>query len=719
MGIELLDFQQNAVEEMLNYSDLLLKSKEQDKYILLEAITGAGKTIMALDYIEKAFNKFNDICFIWLTIGSGGLHNQSYNRLRNTLPTYVNVKVAESSITYDKLNHKDVLVVNWEKVNRKDSETLKLMRSGENRNLPDLIKATKNNGTKIILIIDESHDTADSDLSKEIINMIDPVFKIEMSATPNIRPGKPEELKHKAFHVYINPQLVIGSKLIKKNILINEFINKDKKGVNKLFVNAGIDKRNQIENEIKYLNNNGENIKFNPLALIQLPNGKTDTKDDIIQILKERDITIENGKLAIWLTGELPNKEGIEQLDSKVEVLIFKQAIATGWDCPRACVLIRLREVKSISFDLQTVGRILRMPERRHYNNSLLDNAFIFVDTEDYKVDIEAYNHILNKALCVRKEFIDDFRNLSFETYTKIRNNLNISIGRIVDELKSDLKDRYLLNNNDIIRNYNEGSLKTEDIINKDAHMDIKHSNSVSLSDKEIGRRFDNFFEKIDIRNKERIQEGFIQYFIEEYNLSEDEDDDLMTVQKSLLNNEAIVENSLRSIKRRLIDEKETDYVAIKDELLNFDIEVLIKEKEENLILDYNKCAYDKSVRSNHGTERRFEWALDNSNEVLFWFKNGDKGAKALGIEYLKNGIPDITYPDYIVMLKDKSVALFEVKGLEGEDIDAYSTEKEIGLKQYLTNYGFKGGIVRIDTKMGNGNEKYFAESFDIKEYLK
>jgi len=41
--------------------------------------------------------------------------------------------------------------------------------------------------------------------------------------------------------------------------------------------------------------------------------------------------------------------------NSKVEFLIFKTAIATGWDCPRAQILVRFREVKSIQFEIQTI----------------------------------------------------------------------------------------------------------------------------------------------------------------------------------------------------------------------------------------------------------------------------------------------------------------------------------------------------------------------------
>ena len=82
-----------------------------------------------------------------------------------------------------------------------------------------------------------------------------------------------------------------------------------------------------------------ENVKINPLALIQLPDriGQLEDtmKDRVISILKDKyKISADNGKLAIWLSGEHVNKEEVEKGDSEVEVLVFKQAIALGWDCP-------------------------------------------------------------------------------------------------------------------------------------------------------------------------------------------------------------------------------------------------------------------------------------------------------------------------------------------------------------------------------------------------
>jgi type III restriction enzyme len=75
----------------------------------------------------------------------------------------------------------------------------------------------------------------------------------------------------------------------------------------------------------------------------------------------------------------------IDIKDSPVEVLIFKQAIATWRDCPRAKVLVMFREIKKVTFEIQTVWRILRMPERKHYSDETLNRAVVMAEEASTK----------------------------------------------------------------------------------------------------------------------------------------------------------------------------------------------------------------------------------------------------------------------------------------------------------------------------------------------
>ena len=75
-----------------------------------------------------------------------------------------------------------------------------------------------------------------------------------------------------------------------------------------------------------------------------------------------------------------------QELNNGVEYLIIKQAIATGWDAPRAKILIKLRENMGEAFTIQTIGRIRRMPQPQdgHYNVDVLDNAYLYTFDIDF-----------------------------------------------------------------------------------------------------------------------------------------------------------------------------------------------------------------------------------------------------------------------------------------------------------------------------------------------
>ena len=134
-------------------------------------------------------------------------------------------------------------------------------------------------------------------------------------------------------------------------------------------------------------------IDINPLLLIQLPDRKTQAEDqvknDVVRILKDKyGMTTENGRLAIYLSEEKENLENIAKNNHETEVLIFKQAIALGWDCPRAQVLVLFRDWKSLTFSVQTVGRIMRMPEpdKGHYKQEILNHGFVFTNLADIEI---------------------------------------------------------------------------------------------------------------------------------------------------------------------------------------------------------------------------------------------------------------------------------------------------------------------------------------------
>lgn len=96
--------------------------------------------------------------------------------------------------------------------------------------------------------------------------------------------------------------------------------------------------------------------------------------------------TYENGMVSKWMSEEkidLPSN--LTENDATPVFLLMKQAISTGWDCPRAKILVKLREGMNEQFEIQTIGRIRRMPESCHYDDDLLDYCFVYTFDETLK----------------------------------------------------------------------------------------------------------------------------------------------------------------------------------------------------------------------------------------------------------------------------------------------------------------------------------------------
>ena len=84
-----------------------------------------------------------------------------------------------------KIGENEILFINWHSINKKDINIF-VRENEQDNNLNSIIKNTKEDGRTIILIIDESHHTASSEKSKELIEVISPKITLEVSATPHL-----------------------------------------------------------------------------------------------------------------------------------------------------------------------------------------------------------------------------------------------------------------------------------------------------------------------------------------------------------------------------------------------------------------------------------------------------------------------------------------------------------------------------------------------------
>ncbi|NGX84718.1 DEAD/DEAH box helicase family protein [Aequorivita sp. KMM 9714] len=391
----LRDFQETAVKSLLEHTYTALQQPTKQTPILLESPTGSGKTVMMASYLERLTEELrvkpgfnNDVAFIWLAPNT--LHIQSYHALQSLYEDTkkLNCIDLDSLGTNPTLDPNDLLFLNWSSVHsakniwRKDNES--------NTNLETLIENTQANDTTIILVIDEAHLSAFG--GKQAIavrNLIEADVEILVTATAH-------NIQRPQLSVFVPRHKVVEQELIKKGIRLNIDLDPEEQNGENVHMHL-LRKAFQKKEELKALYNKelGENC-VNPLLLIQLPSDNVSLssedksiRDTLVGLLNvEYNVSTQNGRLAIWLSGE-KDKDNIEDINGFQDVLIFKQAVAQGWDCPRAAVLVSYRTVNSPSFGIQTVGRILRMPHRRHYELDDLNYGYVFTNIESTKINFE------------------------------------------------------------------------------------------------------------------------------------------------------------------------------------------------------------------------------------------------------------------------------------------------------------------------------------------
>jgi len=734
--MKLKNYQDIAVDKLLSISKKLLQ-KEGTKICVLKAPTGSGKTIMVADWLEKLASERLDSSYSFIWISGNNLHKQSKEKLEKYLSLSRYTLSYLEDIQEGKFKENEIVFVNWHSLVMKDKETGEFnnvfMRENESdRNLHSFVDRTKEEGREIILIVDESHYHYWSNQSQELVqSVIHPKFILEISATPSISPSAEDLANEDAGFVSVKFDDVIAEGMIKKEIVINPEIGRYTEYLSEaddVILTASIMKLREIQSIYQ-----ANNIGVKPLLLIQLPSESSDmsaldkTKLELIKkyLEEKEDITIENGKLAIWLSNEKYNTEGIENNDNNVEVLIFKQAIALGWDCPRAQILVMFREIKSKIFEVQTVGRILRTPEAKHYAIIDLDRAYVFTNLERiiisqdkdstalFQVHVshrkQEYENLKLPSIYLKRVDFGDltltFRRLFFEEANKyfgITDNDMPSIALQKAGTKLELKIEELKKSliSDAVFSDIDSHLKQEILGPK---VDF------TVSEDEIKSKYEDFAKLASlpyapVRSHNKIQVAIYDWF-EKY----------LGFQGSKLEIQRIVvcSESNQKIFKEIIDRAKEIFQSYRITEINtterlkkyeWDVPAVDYFGENYELRNSSKYILDKCYLNNNrpDTEKKFEDLLDTSNKVSWWYKNGVNKESYFAIVYLdtSTSIQRAFYPDYIVKFEDGSIGIYDTKS--GFTAESQETKlKSEALQSYIKDmsnlpFTIKGGIVQI-----------------------
>lgn len=737
MSIELKPYQVRAVDKLLQKVKELLGYDGPGEVCVFQAPTGSGKTVMTAKFIENLIKEIpDDVCFLWMSIGKGNLHLQSKERLERVFQGSPRVSLLEDEFSggRERIVRNEVVVANWEKIRNRDKETGDWsnvsMREGENTNFREVLEKTREQ-RKIILIIDESHVSAATERANELRELIGADVVVEMSATPRLMPTLLDVEKGAAGYVRVEPQHVIEEGMIKKEVIINEGIDKvsESSPDSQIAVlEAAYEKRIELEDLYK---KNGVTIR--PLVLVQIPTSDAgDTKIEAVKnFLDTKGINEENQKLAIWLSEQKSRTiDEIASFVSPVEFLIFKQAIDTGWDCPRAQILIKFREVHNEVFEIQTVGRILRMPEQKHYVDEALNKAYIFTNLESFDVKNEDYNpNIINHLKSVRTS---EYSPLRLHSYYKSRidyGDVTASFSPVFEEAartyfsfpkgSTVTENRQLLTkrgldisekgySQNIIANTGVSTLSFDEMHGK---LSAKQYAKLEMAVNDLNDLFEqviraNLGSFTNIKRSIPTAKSAIYAWFRRNLESDKWEEEIIKIQQAFLlernrvHFEKILSQAIE-VYKHVRDEEIRQRVVESEQWYDYELpRELFFNKHSDERVEKGKYAYSPCYlsTSRSAPERQFEAFLENNSEqIRWWWKNGEKKKEYFGIKYEYASVIHTFYPDYLVRLKDGRLGMLEVKDVADRDGRTYTKAKAEALQGWLKDQKRKdlfGGII-------------------------
>ena len=422
MKFTLKDYQEQAVDDVLNNLKRArknFKSNGEVSSFSLTATTGAGKTVMAAAAIEALFwgNETFDFSpdsgavVLWFS-DDPNLNEQTRNRLMQASEkfNYSNLVRIEPPFTKPRLEPGKVYFLNTQKLAAKSllvrghvetaAQGQEQITGLSNVAPPDmqgwtiwqtLANTIEADDLTLYIVLDEAHRGFNTGTSRDKPTIVKRLVNGTKSRPPipvvwgisatiahfDTAMAQAEATRNRRAlpSVVVDPARVQESGLVKDTLVLD--IPDEAGNFDSVLVRRAATKlRDSTERWSRYIESQEILEPVQPLLVLQTPNTPDPAEvgvaldtifaaypelraDQVRHVLGDHTMQ----KFGAWEVDWIEPQR--VQDESRVRVLIAKDAISTGWDCPRAEVLVSFRPAKDNTHITQLLGRMVRSPLAR------------------------------------------------------------------------------------------------------------------------------------------------------------------------------------------------------------------------------------------------------------------------------------------------------------------------------------------------------------------
>ena len=420
MKLALKDFQQEATDELAAKVRVATDNAHRvgPQAVVFAAPTGSGKTVVMTALIERILQGDDtaapdpDATFLWIT-DLPELNEQTRDKMAatsNVLNTAFTLRMIDSTFDQRVFDDGKVYFLNTQRLGkdklltqRGDSRTFTIWNTVDN--------TITEKGGRFYLVIDEAHrgmrtkreETEAQTIIQRFLrgteDMAPAPVVIGVSATPKRFEDLLAGLPHGKQSVTISADRVRASGLLKDRIVLHHLADDQKADVTML---------REAANEWQSFRSRWAEYctreklpSLEPILVVQVenaPSGKTGTATPL-----DEAINAINGALPATLPPEafahsFETNSALDTggptlrylapsriaADHDVRVVFFKTALSTGWDCPRAEVMMSFRKAADATYIAQLIGRMVRTPlARRVERDETLNSVALFLPHYD------------------------------------------------------------------------------------------------------------------------------------------------------------------------------------------------------------------------------------------------------------------------------------------------------------------------------------------------